>query len=82
MSTCGICDRRMQGHWSNEAAYYRCRYPEEYARANRVTHPRNVYLREVDIVPKLDPVARLAVRAAQHRPDPRCPDRGAGQRAG
>jgi site-specific DNA recombinase len=51
---CGLCDRRMQGHWANEPPYYRCRYPEEYALANRVLHPRNVYLREVDIVPKLD----------------------------
>ncbi|MEO3862076.1 recombinase family protein [Acrocarpospora sp. B8E8] len=51
---CGLCDRRMQGHWSNEMPYYRCRFPEEYALANRVTHPRNVYLREIDITPRLD----------------------------
>jgi site-specific DNA recombinase len=24
---CGICDRRMQGHWANQMAYYRCRFP-------------------------------------------------------
>lgn len=51
---CGVCDRRMQGNWSNEAPYYRCRFPEEYALANRVMHPRNVYIRENAIVPKLD----------------------------
>ncbi|GAA0425952.1 hypothetical protein Acor_54560 [Acrocarpospora corrugata] len=51
---CGLCHRRMQGHWSNEMPYYRCRFPEEYALANRVTHPRNVYLREIDITRKLD----------------------------
>ncbi|MFI6458648.1 hypothetical protein ACIBF6_44775 [Streptosporangium amethystogenes] len=44
----------MQGNWSNEAPYYRCRFPEEYALANRVMHPRNVYIREDAIVPKLD----------------------------
>jgi hypothetical protein len=36
----------MQGHWINEARYYRCRFPSEYALANKIRHPRNVYLRE------------------------------------
>ena len=36
----------MQGQWINQAPYYRCRFPAEYALANKVTHPRNVYLRE------------------------------------
>jgi site-specific DNA recombinase len=40
---CGICDRRMQSHWVNDAPYYRCRFPAEYALANRVQHPVNVY---------------------------------------
>jgi site-specific DNA recombinase len=44
----------MQSHWINRAAYYRCRFPEEYALANKVTHPANVYLREDRIVPRLD----------------------------
>jgi site-specific DNA recombinase len=43
---CGVCQRRMQGHWINSAAYYRCRFPSEYALANKISHPRNVYLRE------------------------------------
>jgi site-specific DNA recombinase len=43
---CGVCDRRMQGHWLNQAPYYRCRFPAEYALANKIRHPRNVYLRE------------------------------------
>jgi site-specific DNA recombinase len=34
--------------------YYRCRFPEEYALANRVPHPRNVYLRESWITAPLD----------------------------
>ncbi|NKZ00976.1 recombinase family protein [Nocardiopsis alborubida] len=51
---CCLCDRRMQGQWSHGKAYYRCRFPEEYALANRVHHPRNVYLREADVVPTLD----------------------------
>lgn len=51
---CGVCSRRMQGHWSHGSAYYRCRYPAEYALANRVAHPKNVFVREDEIVPALD----------------------------
>lgn len=51
---CGLCDRRMQGHRAHDAAYYRCRYPQEYGLANRVHHPSNVYLREDAVLPALD----------------------------
>ncbi len=43
---CGVCERRMQAHWINAAPYYRCRFAAEYALANKVSHPCNVYLRE------------------------------------
>jgi site-specific DNA recombinase len=39
---CGYCGRRMQGSWNNGQAYYRCRFPEQYALANRVDHPKVV----------------------------------------
>jgi hypothetical protein len=45
---CGVCQRRMQGQWVNQAPYYRCRFPVEYALANKLTYPRNVYLSEDD----------------------------------
>ena len=51
---CGICHRRMQGTWTNDAPYYRCRFPDEYALANKIKHPRNVYLREDALLPALD----------------------------
>jgi hypothetical protein len=51
---CGVCDRKMQGHWAHESAYYRCRYPQEYALANRIAHPSNVYVREDAVLPALD----------------------------
>lgn len=51
---CGICERRMHGSWHHGEAYYRCRYPAEYALANRVDHPRTVYVRETAIIPALD----------------------------
>jgi site-specific DNA recombinase len=41
---CGLCNRRMQGSWNNDQAYYRCRLP---SRERRPDHPRGVYLREV-----------------------------------
>ena len=51
---CGYCGRRMQGQYSNQAPYYRCRYPREYALASHVRHPGNVYLREADLLPAID----------------------------
>ncbi|MFD9224356.1 recombinase family protein [Streptomyces sp. NPDC060064] len=52
--THAVCGRKMQGHWAHDEAYYRCRFPEEYALANHIQHPRNVYLRETWILPPLD----------------------------
>lgn len=51
---CSTCGRRMQGTWAHEAARYRCKFPAEYALANKLDHPRTVYLREDAVVPKLD----------------------------
>jgi site-specific DNA recombinase len=51
---CGICERRMQGHWANAAPYYRCHFPSEYALANRLEHPRNVTLRQDAVLDPLD----------------------------
>jgi hypothetical protein len=51
---CGLCGRKMQGQFSHGAPYYRCRYPAEYALANHVEHPRNVYLPEYEVLPLLD----------------------------
>ena len=41
---CGVCLRKMQGQWTRNQAYYRCRYPREYALVNTIEHPTNVYL--------------------------------------
>ncbi|WP_280665100.1 MULTISPECIES: recombinase family protein [unclassified Kitasatospora] len=61
------CDRKMESHWAHDEAYYRCRFPEQYALANRIEHPRNVYLRERDILGPLD--HWLAKIFAPHRID-------------
>ncbi|SCL24699.1 recombinase family protein [Micromonospora inyonensis] len=51
---CAACQRRMQGQHNHGDAYYRCRIPQEYALANDVDHPRNVYLREDALIAPLD----------------------------
>lgn len=51
---CGLGGRRMSGKWNNDQAYYPCRFPIEYALANRITHPKNVYLREADVLGQVD----------------------------
>ncbi len=50
---CDLCQRLMQGTRNNGAAYYRCRFPREYARANSIDHPANVYLREDRLIEPL-----------------------------
>ena len=47
----------MQGHWVNDWAHHRCRYPSEYAASKELDHPRNVFLREDLVVPGARPVA-------------------------
>jgi site-specific DNA recombinase len=44
----------MTCNWNNDQAYCRCRFPSEYALANRVDHPKTVYLGEADIINHLD----------------------------
>jgi site-specific DNA recombinase len=39
--------------WANDQSY-RCRFPSEYALANKVDHPRNVYLREAVVLRPID----------------------------
>ena len=51
---CEVCERRMQGTWNNGRAHYRCRFPAEYAIANKIDHPAAVYVREDALVPRLD----------------------------
>ncbi len=48
------CGRRMQGNWNNGRPNYRCRYPSEYAIANKLDHPLTVYVREDAILAPLD----------------------------
>ncbi|MGH9032227.1 MAG: recombinase family protein [Acidimicrobiia bacterium] len=50
---CGVCERRMQGVWAHDRAYYRCRFPAEYADVQG-RHERSVNVRKEAILPGLD----------------------------
>jgi site-specific DNA recombinase len=52
--TCGLCGRKMQGSYNNNAHQYRCLYAANYAAVKGLDHPKAVYVRESAIVPKLD----------------------------
>ncbi|MBB5940149.1 recombinase family protein [Streptomyces zagrosensis] len=60
MVRCARCNRLMQGTWNNAEPYYRCRFPAEYATANQIEHPRNVYLREQTVLGPLTSWLRSA----------------------
>jgi site-specific DNA recombinase len=51
---CELCGRRLHGSWNHGEAYYRCSYAKEYAASKKIDHPRTVYLRERDFLPRLD----------------------------
>jgi site-specific DNA recombinase len=56
----------MSGKWNNGQAYYLCRFPTEYALANRVSHPEHVYLTEADVLGQLAEQATRLVNPAVH----------------
>jgi hypothetical protein len=51
---CDACGRKMQASRTNGYVYYRCRFAAEYALANKISHPRNILVREAQLVPALD----------------------------
>ena len=62
---CSLCNRKMQAHTYKDYIYFRCRYPQEYGLANKVEHPRNVFVREKQVTALLD--AWLSKALAPHR---------------
>lgn len=51
---CALCGHRMQGNFSHDAHHYRCKFTSDRAPVPGLDHPKNVYVRESAIVPKLD----------------------------
>jgi site-specific DNA recombinase len=58
---CGQCGRRMESTWSNGHPAYRCRHGSSSATKPAPDRPRNVYLREDQILPRLAAMAILLV---------------------
>ena len=43
----------MQGSWNHNRAYYRCKFPAEYA-VSEEKHPKTIYVREESLTPAID----------------------------
>jgi len=64
---CGLCERRMIGSFNNDRNHDRCTYSSENADANRLAHPRSLYLREDKNVELVDPWVQRAFSGANLR---------------
>ena len=62
---CGACGRRLESAWSNGRPAYRCRHGYTSATRPSPGRPRNLYVREDQILPRLAALAIL--RAADGR---------------
>ena len=51
--SCALCNRKMQASWNHDNAYYRCKFPAEYA-VTEQQHAKTIYVQEAAIVPSLD----------------------------
>jgi site-specific DNA recombinase len=50
---CGLCGRRMDAHWVNDRAGYRCRHGHNSARRAIPDRPQNLYVREDTLIAEL-----------------------------
>jgi hypothetical protein len=60
---CRLCGRRMDAHWVNGRAGYRCRHGHHSARTRPAGAPRNLYVRADELLDRLG--TRLA--SDEHR---------------
>jgi site-specific DNA recombinase len=56
---CGVCGRRLESAWSNGKPAYRCRHGYTSATRPNPARPRNLYIREDTILPRLAALAIL-----------------------
>jgi hypothetical protein len=64
---CGRCGRRLESAWSNGKPAYRCRHGYTSASGPSPDHPKNLYVREDQILPRLAALAILQTGSS------RCP---------
>jgi len=73
---CGRCGRRLESAWSNGKPAYRCRHGYTSATSPDPRRPKNLYVREDQILPRL---AALAILLADHDQARKHPKRRATQ---
>ncbi len=59
---CGVCGRRMDAHWVNDRAGYRCRHGHTSAKTRTPDEPGNLYVREDHLLDLLASRPRLSDR--------------------
>jgi DNA invertase Pin-like site-specific DNA recombinase len=67
---CGMCGRRLESTWSNGKPAYRCRHGYTSAARPDPARPKNVYVREDQVLPHL---AALAILLGRHKHAPYSP---------
>ena len=82
---CGVCGRRLESAWSNGKPAYRCRHGYTSATRTDPERPKNLYVREDTIMPRLAALAilqqgrrHLPPGGKQTRPQIMAPARAAG----
>ncbi len=60
---CGICGRRLESCWANNRPAYRCRHGHSSATTPDPARPKNLYLREDNILPHLPALHALLTGA-------------------
>ena len=66
---CGACGRRMESAWSNGKPAYRCRHGRTTVSAPDPGRPRNAYVREDRILPRLPALHVLLTGAGDSEGD-------------
>jgi len=64
---CGRCGRRLESAWSNGRPAYRCRHGYTSAARPDPARPKNLYVREDQVLPRLAALAILLARDDQGR---------------
>ncbi|WP_237047756.1 recombinase family protein [Lentzea guizhouensis] len=64
---CGLCGRRMDGHWVHGRAGYRCRHGFTSAKRRSDGEPRNLYVREDHLLEALPHLLARTAGPAQKR---------------
>ncbi|MCX2729431.1 zinc ribbon domain-containing protein [Saccharopolyspora sp. NFXS83] len=65
---CGVCRRRMDSHWANGRPGYRCRHGHTSTRHQSPDRPKNLYVREDNLLAEVRTHVSDRGHAVQPRP--------------